>query len=285
MVYFCLGVILVWQCFSLVLCCMVFSWDCFRTIYTAFTVKQTAPLLTSTHRAMIHKRYVMHTYFVGHLMKFSRRSILYHFHTALPHYLFQLPVPGSQIVALGDTKMKGKRKYKCVIWEKGAVAGKRKGAIIDLIHDSRHLWTRFRIGEIKAMSRGISGANKRENLPIREIALDFVYSLKMKRRFNGQSMQNVVWFSKKLTSLLLAVRTSTVAAASEKVKMITSTYNLPLLSLIEKVINVLFSRINKLDRDFLYWKNLSLVCPQRNHVTSLLSHQSLSACKYAGCGE
>ena len=40
----------------------------------------------------------------------------------------------------------------------------------------------------------------------------------------------------------------------------------------------MLSRINKLDRDFLYWKNLSLVCPLRNHVTSLLSHQTLIYC-------
>ena len=39
------------------------------------------------------------------------------------------------------------------------------------------------------------------------------------------------------------------------------------------------------DRDFLYWKNLSLVYPVRNHVTLLLSHQSLSACKDGGYRE
>ena len=214
MVYFCLGVILVWQCFSLVLCCMEFSWDCFPTIYTAFTVKQTTPLLTSTHRAMIQKRYVIHTYFVGHLMKFTQRSILYCFHT----------ICSRLSDSRNDAKMKGTRKYECVIWEKVAVVGKRKGATIDLIHHTRHLCTRFRIGGIKAMSRGISGANKRENLPMREIALDFVYSLKTKRRFNCHAKCNFA--SKKLTSLLLAVRTSTVAAASKKVKMITSTHNL-----------------------------------------------------------
>ena len=168
MVYFCLGVILVWQCFSLVLCCMVFSWDYFPTIYTAFTVKQTAPLLTSTHRAMIHKRYVMHTYFVGHLMKFTQRSILYCFHT----------ICSRLSDSRDDAKMKGKRKYQRVTWEKRTVAGKRKGATIDLILDIRYLCTRFRIGGIKVMSRGISGANKRGNLPMREVALDFVYSLK-----------------------------------------------------------------------------------------------------------
>ena len=140
MVYFCLGVILVWQCFSLVLCCMVFSWDCFPTIYTAFTVKQTAPLLTSTHRAMIHKRYVMHTYFVGHLMKFTQRSILYCF----------LIICSRLSDSRNDAKMKGTRKYECEIWEKATVVGKRKRATIDPILDTRHLCTRLRTDGIKA---------------------------------------------------------------------------------------------------------------------------------------
>ena len=73
-----------------------------------------------------------------------------------------------------------------------------------------------------------------------------------------------------------------MAAASKKEKMITSTHNLLLSSLIEKVVHFLLSRINKLDRDFLYWKNLSPVSPLRKHVTSLLSHKSLSACKDGG---
>ena len=64
--------------------------------------------------------------------------------------------------------------------------------------------------------------------------------------------------------------------------MITFTHNLPLSSLIQKLVHFLLSRINKLDCNFLYWKNLSIVCPLRNHVTSLLSHQSLSACKDGG---
>ena len=110
-------------------------------------------------------------------MKFTQRSILYCFHTIC----FRLSD------SRNDAKMKGTRKYECVIWEKGAVVGKRKGTTIDLILDIRHLCTRFRIGGIKAMSRGISRANKRENLPMREIALDFVYSLKTKRRFNGHA--------------------------------------------------------------------------------------------------
>ena len=43
------------------------------------------------------------------------------------------------------------------------------------------------------------------------------------------------------------------------------------------------SRIYELDRDFVHWQILSLVCsPQRNHVTLLLCRQSLSACKDVG---
>ena len=43
--------------------------------------------------------------------------------------------------------------------------------------------------------------------------------------------------------------------------MITSIHNLPLSPLIQKVVHFLLSRINKLDRDFLYWKNYPLFAP------------------------
>ena len=48
-----------------------------------------------------------------------------------------------------------------------------------------------------------------------EIAVDFVYSLKTKRRFNGHTKCRVR-VSTKLTSVFLAVTTSTVAAATKK---------------------------------------------------------------------
>ena len=83
-------------------------------------------------------------------------------------------------------------------------------------------------------------------------------------------------------TLFLALRTSTVAIASGKVTMVTFTRNLPLLSSGQKGLHFLLFRMNKLDRDFLHWQTLSLVCPLRNHVTSLLSHQSLSECKDGG---
>ena len=64
-------------------------------------------------------------------------------------------------------------------------------------------------------------------------------------------MQNV-----RLTLLLFAVRTSTVVTALKKVTTITFTHKLSLSSLIKKVVHFLLSRINKLDRDFLYWKKI-----------------------------
>ena len=60
----------------------------------------------------------------------------------------------------------------------------------------------------------------------------------------------------------------------KKVTMIASTHKLSLSSLIQKVVHFpVLSRINKLDRDLLYWKKNyhCLVCPLRNHMTSLLS--------------
>ena len=78
------------------------------------------------------------------------------------------------------------------------------------------------------------GTNIGLMLPVWEITVDCVYSLKTKLWFNGHA-KCTVWVSTKLTSLLLAVRTSTVATVSKKVKMITSTHNLPLSSLYKKL--------------------------------------------------
>ena len=70
----------------------------------------------------------------------------------------------------------------------------------------------------------------------------------------------------------------------QKVTMITSTHNLPLSSFtfISSVLHFLSSRINKLNRDFLNWQILSLLCLLRNYATLLLSHQFLKACKDGG---
>ena len=76
---------------------------------------------------------------------------------------------------------------------------------------------------------------------------------------------------------MLAVRTSAFVTASKNVlAMITFTHNFLLAS-----IHFLLSRINKLDRNFLYRQTLPLTCPLRNHVTSFLYRQSLSTCKMA----
>ena len=53
---------------------------------------------------------------------------------------------------------------------------------INLIHDTSHLFKRFRIDGIKAMLPGISGGNE-----IRVIVIDFSYSFKTKGRFNSRT--------------------------------------------------------------------------------------------------
>ena len=82
----------------------------------------------------------------------------------------------------------------------------------------------FRIDGIKAMSRDISGGNKRWNLAIRVIADEFLYSIKTRRRFWSCKM-----FSSSFDKFYVIL--STVATASIEVTMITSTHNLQLLSL------------------------------------------------------
>ena len=73
----------------------------------------------------------------------------------------------------GGKVTKGTRQIETVV--KGE--GRRGGGIIDLIHDTRHLCTRFRINGVKAMSRFISGGGGGG-----VIAVEFVYSIKTKRR-------------------------------------------------------------------------------------------------------
>ena len=60
---------------------------------------------------------------------------------------------------------------------------------------------------------------------MQEIAVEFVYAIKTRRRFNR--LAKVTFrISTRLTSLLFAMRISTVATASKKVTMYTSTHNL-----------------------------------------------------------
>ena len=49
---------------------------------------------------------------------------------------------------------------------------------IDLIHDTRHLYTRSKIDGIKAMSRGISGGRQVIKFANTSNAVEFVYSIK-----------------------------------------------------------------------------------------------------------
>ena len=163
-----------------------------------------------------------------------------------------------------------------------------KTQTIDIIHDTCHLCTRFRIDGIKAMSHGFSGG--KQNIKFAKARnrgrLCLFSQNETKRKDDLIVMQNVrFWVSTKSVNVINVCCMDiyrTVATASKKVKMITSIHNLPLSSLIQNVVHFLLSRINKLDRDFSYWKKLLLVYPLRNHVTSLLSHQSLSACKDGG---
>ena len=46
---------------------------------------------------------------------------------------------------------------------------------IYLIHNARHLCTRLRTDEIKAIPRGFQGANKWKTLPMEEITVEIVY--------------------------------------------------------------------------------------------------------------
>ena len=50
----------------------------------------------------------------------------------------------------------------------------------------------------------------------------------------------------------------------------------------KKILHYLLSRINKRNRDVLYWQFFLFVCPLTNIVTLLLSHHSMSVCKHGG---
>ena len=87
---------------------------------------------------------------------------------------------------------------------------------IDLIHDTRHLFPRSRIDGIKIVSRGISGGKQ---------GLKFAYTSNQSQfcsLFQNKNtilvLQNVwsVRVSASSTSLLLAVKTFTIATASKK---------------------------------------------------------------------
>ena len=110
---------------------------------------------------------------------------------------------------------------------------------IALIHDTRHVRTRFRVDGIKA-----------RHLPIGLIAVEFVCTVKRVRRFYSCKMSSSSC-DKFLRHFLIALRTSTVTSASRKEAIVPSSHYLSLSSLKWNVLRFLFSRMNKLDRDFL----------------------------------
>ena len=64
---------------------------------------------------------------------------------------------------------------------------------------------------MKEMSRDVLEAKNRQNLPIREVAVEFVYSLKKRRSL---SFAKMYCSSTSCRSLLLPLRTSTVASVN-----------------------------------------------------------------------
>ena len=110
---------------------------------------------------------------------------------------------------------------------------------IALIHDTRHVRTRFRVDGIKAMSL----ANRINRGRV---------CLHCQKGTTILLLQNVQFELRQVvTPFLIAVRTSTVTTASRKETTISSSHYLPLSSLKWNVLSFLFSRMNKLDRDFL----------------------------------
>ena len=104
--------------------------------------------------------------------------------------------------------------------------------LVDLIQDIRHLCTLFMIDGITATSRGISGG--KQVIKVANTSNHRRVCLFSQKRNDTLGLAKcTVRVSTCFTSSLLAgVRRSTVATASKKVTMITSTYNLPLSSLI-----------------------------------------------------
>ena len=105
-------------------------------------------------------------------------------------------------------------------------------------------------------------ANQWKNLPIRVIAVQFVYSIKARQRFHNHAKRTYRVFAR-FTSLLFAMRASTVATASKKATMITFTHILTLSFLRWKGLHFLLSIINKLNCDFFHWQFFHLLPPEK----------------------
>ena len=112
------------------------------------------------------------------------------------------------------------KNFGCTVWSKLASSQSircpnkwQQFYLLTLINPEIDL-THFRI--IKAMLRGISAGSLKSKFPNTwEIAVEFVYSLKMRQRFNSRA-KFTVRFSSRFLSLLFAGRTFTVATASKK---------------------------------------------------------------------
>ena len=149
---------------------------------------------------------------------------------------------------------------------------------IDLIHDTHNLCTPVEIDGTKAMSRSFSGGKqliKASNtssrgwvclIPQHEKTIWITQNVQIE--FHGVSVHSCS-----------TVRISMVVTVSKNDTTIVITRILPLPSLTWQVLHVLFLRINKRGRDYLYWQLLWVVCPLRNHVTLCLSHHALRVCK------
>ena len=85
---------------------------------------------------------------------------------------------------------------------------------------------------------------------MREISVDFVYSLKKKRRFNSHAEGTV-------NVIIVCCEDN---YGRHCVKKSNNDYFHPQVVIVvfikKKVVHCLLSRINKLDRDFLYWKKI-----------------------------
>ena len=106
-------------------------------------------------------------------------------------------------------------------------------------------------------------------------AVEFVYSVKTKRRLNSHEMYSssfdkidviIVCCENIIRSLprFLQVAKCNFSCC---VTMSTSTHILPLSSLRWKVLHFLLSTLSKFDGYFLHWQIFSSLSPERNHVT------------------
>lgn len=121
------------------------------------------------------------------------------------------------------------------------------------------------------------GANNWRRLPMQVVAVEFVYSLNMRKLFESRKMyrSSFTEFQFILAQLWVCLWSSLYP----KTTTIVITRILPLPSLTWQVLHVLFLRINKRGRDCLYWQLLWVVCLLRGRVALCLSHHALRVCR------